>query len=535
MRLVFLLAILALALSTVSADNPRDYPPGINFMMRDVLIEKFRYVIVPSIMQEFKAIKPDDIKVSHWYAAFSLYDMVANIVPLTPEQLNIETREDSNTIYVKVTDFQMSFSASAYARLLFFGMHGHAEISLKVALFEFEVGPDIYEDGAYNALTIKDLKINVNVNADDINISHVSIGFLPSWLMDPIANAVVHHCQGAIDSFKNSLVGKVTDILNQHSKDIPDQMEIPTTSLSASLSFPNVPKLYKDRVEFPFDGTIFVTEEGYDPRKDHANKMPSYDPDDKNNIQFFINQHVLKTDIATAKKANLRYEITKDIVASLDLPDDVFTVKYFSLLFPTLACKYDSNVPIKISLGVDQKLDTEITFHEGGMEGKFSPNLQVYAGDDLAFTLSMTAGFVANIDFKVQDKTSFAHGSLKDISLNSMTVEKGTVDDIDLPEIVKNFEGVVYPFLKDTTDAILEGGVTIPVIPLFNGIFDIDLEMIYMDFKDEYLQVSFTLDIHQKIRMWKALQNFKGYKTTTKIERLLRPYSNTCGHVNLVD
>uniref|UniRef100_A0A7S3J2A4 Uncharacterized protein n=1 Tax=Euplotes harpa TaxID=151035 RepID=A0A7S3J2A4_9SPIT len=491
--------------------------------MRDILITKFREIIVPQIMNEFRTIRPEDMRTKHWYAEFALYDMRADIVPLTPEQLTINTIHDRNSLYVKVSGFQMTFQASAYARILFFGMHGHGEISMKVETFEFEVQPQLREDGKYNALTYSVPTLNIHVNAGDINIHHLTIGFLPSWLLDPIANLVIHNCQSAINAFTNELVTMIKKILDEHKNDIPDQVELPNTQLSASLSFPNVPTLYDDRVEIPFDGTIFFTKDGYDPTQDHANPMPSFDASDPNNIQFFINQHVLKTDIATAKKMNLRFEITKDLIEPFHLPDDVFTVKYFGLLFPYLSCHYDSNVPIKISLGVDRDLETGVTFTQGGMAGKFSPNLQIFAGNDLAFTLRMTAGFTAAIDFKVNDKTSFAHGALNTVTLDSVIFEKGTVEDSDLPDLVKHFEEIVYGAIKSTSNIILDYGVTIPVIPLFNGIFKIDLEMIYMKFMNEYLQVSFTLDIHQKIKMWKALQKLKGLRTVSKLQDLLKP------------
>ena len=526
MRLGLLLALICLSVYP-ALSNPHDYNPGISFMMRDVLITKFREIIIPQIMNEFRTIKPADMRESHWYAEFALYDLRADVIPLKPEQLIINTVQERNSLYVRVNGFQMNFQASAYARILFIGMHGHGEISMKVETFEFEVQPKIREDGNFNALTYDVPNIHIKVNAGDINIHNLSIGFLPSWLLDPIANLVIHNCQGAINAFINVLEGMIKKILDDHKNDIPDQVEIPNTSLSASLSFPNVPKLYNDRVEVPFDGTIFLTKEGYNPQQDHANPMPSFDSSDPNNIQFFVNQHVLKSDIAAVKKANLRYMITKDLITKFQLPDDVFTVKYFALLFPFLSCHYDSNVPIKISLGLDTKLDTSITFFKGGMKGNFSPSLQIYAGEELAFTLSMTAGFTANIDFKVKDKASYAHGALMDVSLSSMSFEKGTVEDSDLPTIVENFKNIVYPAIKKTTDAILDYGIDIPVIPLFNGIFKIDLEMIYMKFMDEYLQVSFTLDIHQKIKMWKALHGIKGLGAVSKLEHLLKQ-SETC-------
>ena len=63
-----------------------------------------------------------------------------------------------------------------------------------------------------------------------------------------------------------------------------------------SLSFPNVPHLFSDRVEMPFDGTIYLTSEGYHPFADPAPPMPSFNagnPNKLNSKHYKYSEYIL--------------------------------------------------------------------------------------------------------------------------------------------------------------------------------------------------------------------------------------------------
>ena len=403
-------------------------------------------------------------------------------------------------------------------------MHGTGDVSMKIDTFEFEFSPSVYENGNFNDLTYHINTLNIKVLANDIYVKHLSFGIIPNFIAKPVANLVIHHCQGAIDSFTKIAANLVKEVLEKHRHDIPDMVEIPDTTVSASLSFPSEPKLYNDRIEIPFDGSIFVTTEGYNPQKDHAKTiMPSSNQDDQNNVQFFVHEHMLVSDFETVKKSGLKFSLDSAWAEQFGLPDDIFTVKYFNMLFPFMTCQYNSDVKIRIELSLDTTLPTDVNFVEGGMAGRMSPNLKFYADEELAITVRFTAGFTADINFQVKDKGSYAHGVLKTVELSSVGYDKGTVEYCDLPAIVQNFENKSEDLLKQASDAILEQGVYIPAIPLFNGLFEVDLEMIFMELKDTYLYTSFTLDIHNRIQMLKALRNNKNmFKATTTLEQLLK-------------
>lgn len=494
-----------LLLSVILVNCQTEYPPGVNFMMKNIIIDKFREIIIPDIMEKFKVIKPDDIEHKSGLYEIRIYNMEADIVPLRGDQVQIIMNDADNTLFARVTDFEMDFHADAYGRALFIHAHGDARIHAKVDDFTFKIEPRLRQDGEFNDLDYKIDEIKVDVSRGDIHLEHLSIGILPSWLLTPIGNLILNSCTAAYQLFEREIDNLIMEILNSHREDIPNHIDIVGYPVSMSLSFPNVPRLFPDRVEVPFDGTIFLTSEGYHPQDDPAPAMPSYNPENQNNIQVFLNQHVLKTTFNTARRAGLTYEINSDTLSPLGLADDVMKVEYLSMLFPRLACHYERDVPIQIFLGVDQTLNTEVTFAPNKVHGEFSPSLRFHAGGEHALTFSLRAIFEATVNFEVVDKTTVLTGSIDELDLADFTFVGGSVEDSDLGEILTVFKTFAIPMVKDLANNLLVEGFTIPVFPLVKNIFEIDLEDIELLMKDKYLEASFTLDIHQRLKLVQKL------------------------------
>lgn len=497
--------LVILLLSIVLVSSQKAYPPGVNFMMKNIIIDKFREIIIPDIMEKFKVIKPDDIESKHHMYEVRIYDMEADIVPLTGPQVQIIMNDQDNTLTTTVTDFEMDFHAKAYGRALFIHAHGDARIHAKVDEFTFKIEPRIIEDGDLNELDYYIDEIKVDVSRGDIHLEHLSIGFLPSWLLTPVGNLILDHCTAAYHLFESEIDELIREILNSHRAKIPDGIEIPGYPISMSLSFPDVPHLYPERIEVPFDGTIFLTSEGYHPASDPAPPMPAYNADNPNNIQVFLNQHVLKTTFDTARRSGLTYQINSETLAPLGLPDDLMKVEYISMLFPRLGCQYDKDAVMAIDLGIDQNLNTAVTFAPDQMHGEFSPILKFTANGEHAFTFSIRAIFEATVKFETKEKEAFVTGSLDTIDLADFTFVAGTIPDSDLGEILSLFKAYVIPMVKDAANKVLALGITIPVFPLVKDVFEIDLEDIELVMKDNYLEASFTLDIHERIKLIEKL------------------------------
>jgi hypothetical protein len=474
-------------------------------MMKNIIIDKFREIIIPDIMEEFKVIKPADIDHKHSSYEIRIYDMEADITPLRADQVQIIMNDEDNTLFARVTDFEMHFQAKAYGRALFIHAHGDARIRAKVDDFTFKIEPKLRQDGEFNDLDYQIDEVKVDVSTGDIHLEHLSIGILPSWLLAPIGNLILDSCTAAYELFETQIDDLVVKILNSHREDFPNHIDIPGYPLSMSLSFPDVPRLFPDRVELPLDGTIFLTEEGYHPTEDEAPPMPSFNADNANNIQVFFNQHVMKTTFDSLKRSGLTYQINSETLAPLGLADDLMKVEYMSMLFPRMACHYESSTPVSIQLGLDQNLVTEVSFAPNKVHGEFSPSLQFHVGDDVAFSFSVRAIFEATVSFEIVDKETKVLANLDQLDLADFTFVPGTVEDSDLGEILSIFREQAIPVIINAANGILADGVMIPVFPLIKDVFEIDLEDIELDIKDNYVEASFTLDIHERIRLIQKL------------------------------
>ena len=499
---VVLFLLLCLAISSCQ----KTYPPGLNFMMKNIIFDKIREIVIPDIMEQFKTIKPPDIDHKSGLYEIKIYDMVANIVPLTAGQITIDFLESNNTMTVKVVDFETNFDCKSYGRALFIHAHGSAGIHVKVDEFSFNVQPKLKADGDLNDLDYDFGFIRIDLHSGDIKMTHLSIGILPSWLLTPLANIIIESFTGVYHAFENLIDDLILEVLNKHRASIPDSIVIPGEPLSFSLSFPDLMQLKSDRVEVPFDGTIFVTSSGYHPQSDPAPAMPSYDAANPNNVQVFVNQHMLKTWFQAVKDANMKYEINSDTLKPLNLTQNIMTTEYFDMIFPYMSCPYDDpNSDVTINLTVDKKLNTAITFGEKSVRGEFSPSLEFYVNGKLGIIIAMRAIFEATVDFKMQDKETFMTGNVTALDLADFKFTAGTVKDTDLGDIISNLKPFVIPTVTSAINGIVNKGFTIPVIPLVKDVFEIDLEDIEMVMHENYLEASFTLDIHQRLALIEKL------------------------------
>lgn len=329
-----ILVILLLTVALVSAQKA--YPPGLNVMMKDIIIDKVREIVIPDLVKEFGTVKPADIGVKHSLYEAKLYDMEGDADPVSQDNIQVVTKHDDNSMYAAVKNIHVHFHCRAYGRALFIHAHGDAKIKVGITEFSFKVQPKLKADGDLNELDYHVEDVKIDLRPDDIEIEHLSIGILPNWLLKPLFNAVIHSCVAAFDMFED-LIDKIIVLgLNHFRERIPDSEEIPGSPFSVSLSFPDVPQLYDDRIELPFDGTIYVTQEGYHPQKDPAPPMPSYNKDNPNNVQVFLNQHMLKASFDAARRSEYRIKINSDTLKPLNLTDDLMKVEYFSMLFPEL-------------------------------------------------------------------------------------------------------------------------------------------------------------------------------------------------------
>jgi len=101
-------------------------------MMRDVLVDKIRELVVPELMKQFNQVNLPEVSSSHWAYEAKIYDSHASYSPLTADQLAITVDTAKNSFTVTVKDFVMKFDSRAYARALFVSAHGYSTVVAKI-------------------------------------------------------------------------------------------------------------------------------------------------------------------------------------------------------------------------------------------------------------------------------------------------------------------------------------------------------------------------------------------------------------------
>lgn len=508
MKLLLLLVALLCA-TTCTAQTT--YNPGMNVDIEDWLVYNIKDIIVPELMEEFKQIDIPDQGVSHEHYELKVYNMETDIVPLTKDQMEIVTNQTENSLTISISNFQMSFSGNAYARALFIHMHGEAVLQALLRNISITITPKLRADGDLNALDYDIKNIKIDFKAGDIKFTKLTLGDLPSWLLASLTNAFVETFEFVYHEFEQTLDGLVVKLLDKYRVSIPDAIVIPNTPFSASVSFPNVPQLKDDRIEVPFDGTVFLTAEGYHPSATNKSEIPSYDSDDQNNIQVFLHEYVLNTALNALKKAGSAFRVDADVLSRFQLPVDIMLTKWFSHLFPKLLCTYDENAKMAIDVSVDPNLESSLHFSADKLHGEFSPMFKFYANDDLAFTLSFRAVLDVELHFAVEDKTSTVHGVLNTVDLADINFVAGSVPSTDIPDIVNKFKNVAEVAVTNTVNNMLATGVTIPIIQVIQEAFEVDLDSINLALKDQYSKATFTVDITQMDALVAAFVKL-GYK-----------------------
>ena len=162
---------------------------------------------------------------------------------------------------------------------IFIHAHGSAIIHVHITEFSFKVEPRISADGDKNKFDYYIDLINIHFNQGDIHLEYLSFGILPKRLLVRIGNKIIDSYLSAHSEFEKKIDKLIVDTLDKYFGNIPDEINVqPFVKylLIMSLSFPNDSQLFSDRVEILFDGTFYLTSEGYHPFSDSAQSMTSF-------------------------------------------------------------------------------------------------------------------------------------------------------------------------------------------------------------------------------------------------------------------
>lgn len=463
-------------------------------MIKDWIIFKIKDIVVPDIMEEFKQIKLPDTGYNETHYELMAYDMETDIVPLEGKNIDVITDEAQNTLTVTVHGATVSFHGNAMARFYFLHAHGECTISATIDTISFTVAPKLRVDGAKNAIDY-DLK-DFDFKAGEIKFTKLTIGFIPESILEFLANNIIKACTFIFNELSGILDTIIVKVVDKYKYAVPDTIEIPGTKFSASLSFPNVPGLKADRIELPIDGTIFITSEGYDPKKDDKSLIPAYNRDDNNNLQVHLHEYVINTALVALQKEGTTLLVNSELLKPLNLPVDILTTTYIGHLFPGTICAFGKDQPMTFTVGIKQHDDTSIHFSNGKVHGELIPILNFFVGTEAAFSFDIKLTFDIDVTFTVRDKEAVVTGKVNTLSLTNPNFTPSKVTKSDLPDIINKFEPIAATAATNAINNILAVGVPIPIVNLFKQIFAVDLESVFVKMSDQYMEASFTVDIH---------------------------------------
>jgi hypothetical protein len=503
--------ILFITLVLVFSSAQKIYSPGINVGIKDVLIFKIKDEVVPLILEEFKELKIPDQGVNQSSYELEIYDMEADIVPLTSDQITIITDETTNTLTVEIDNFQVSFDGMSYVRAYFLHSHGETAIMAKIRKIRFTVEPKLKADGDLNQLDYKIDDVTLDIRAGDIWFTKLSLGFLPNfittWLLTPVTNAILSSVLFVFNELEVIFDTIIVKALDKWRVSIPDSIVVPGSEFSASLSFPNIPIFKADHVELPLDGTIFFTEQGYTPTSRNVSAMPSFNAADPNNVQLFVHQYVINTALKSLGESSSLFRIDSSVLEGYGLPADLLIVKWVSHLFPKLLCNFDKDAEIVIDLGIASDLVNDVEFSTTNVKGTVSPMFKFSVGEENehAFTLNIPLVIDVDIAFGVAGKVTNVTGTVNTLEIGAIVFVAGTVPDAELVSIIPLFQDIAEAYAVSAVNGILGQGVMIPIIPVIQAAFEVDIDAVDLVLAKEHLAASFTVDISTLEKIMKKL------------------------------
>lgn len=472
------------------------YNPGATVMVKDWLIFQIKDIIVPSIMEEFKQIKLKDTGVNATHYELMIYDMETDIIPLTHDDIEVITDEPQNTLTITIKDFHVQFLGNSMARFYFLHAHGECVLDATIKTISFTVAPKLRDDGHGGNAIDYDIK-SVKLDPGEIKFVKLHLGILPEKILEEMANTIIKACEFVFKAFETILDKVIVDVLDHFRAKIPTSVAIPNSLFSVSVSFPNIPHMMADRIEVPIDGTLFVTSEGYNPHQVDKTFVPAFDPEDTNNLQLHLHEYVIDTAIGALQKTGTSYTVTKDTLAPLNLPVNILTTTYVSHLFPKTVCAYGKDKEMTIQISIKEHDDSSFHFAAGKIYGELIPNFSFFVGKDKAFSFDIKLNLDININFQIEGLTTKVTGKVNTVSLTDAGFTPGGVDKCDLPDIISKFEPMAEVAAEDAINQILAAGIEIPVVQLFKGLFNVELEKVYMEIKDKFMEVSFTIDVEK--------------------------------------
>jgi len=127
------------------------------------------------------------------------------------------------------------------------------------------ISPKLKKDGPYNALDYHISDLIIDIHPGDIKIEKITFGLFPPFIVWMFTQTIIDIILATFGLLGGLYEAIIVIILNVFRIGFPNSFEIPYTPFSVSLSLPQSPILSEEKAVLSFDGTVFLTEEGYSP------------------------------------------------------------------------------------------------------------------------------------------------------------------------------------------------------------------------------------------------------------------------------
>ena len=170
----------------------------------------------------------------------------------------------------------------------------------------------------------------------------------------------------------------------------------------------------EEKAVLSFDGAVYLTKDGYNPRENTISKIPNYNTANPNNVQIFYHEYVLNTFVDSLAKSEITVPIVKALIETLGL-EEAFS--YLPFAENLTAFDY----------GIYSGLKSEFKFSPDELYGQLSPIFVMRSGDDLAYAFACTFIGDMNIYFDFKDDKTILRGKINNIEAKDFIFFPGTV------------------------------------------------------------------------------------------------------------
>ena len=497
MNLLHIFIFIFLCFQSAKTDL-KDYPHGMNIMIKNSAIDKLKDKYFLSFLNTFGIVELEDYRDYSWSFEQSLYNSTLYFKNLRSNQVFIQPLEEENTLMIKLANLEVDFFYHYTVRYLFLKLSINGKIKAIVESAVALAQPSRAEKDGIDVLRYSLTKVTVKINPKDIIHRDTEFYFLPKSISENILNYLSQNYEFFEKLLEGVMRRFLERTLKRYEARVPKQIDIKNTPLSFSTSVPSIPLMLKDRIELKLGGALFLANQQYIPELLRSSSMLSYNETDQSDIQIFINQNLLQSYIDLVKKIDYKFELSSNTLNEYYYFDEILTVGYFSFLFPFLEDSYPENTPIKLIACFSQNSDTTIEFIENGIKLKLSPALKIYAGEDIAFMISISVDLSASITTEIEGDKLLLKGKNPNISFSSIVFssnkdgeEKKLSDEISM-----KIQYFLRPLMVTSATIFLKKGVKPPNISLNK--FGISVDRTIIHFKEGYMQLSANINTDYK-------------------------------------